>query len=333
MGLSNEERISGIYYAINNMVEIADDIRREKEAFNFPKKLMGLVDQLWHAFLGGTRNSAHWILGSSATNRVTWGSASPWGIAAINHHTDKLLEEENILDQMEKDKPFDAFEGFLDISGLLNQVNKIYGVIYDLYSWSEQVVYYLRRYEDEFLSRYTDLSKVISDIQGECFHLFKDSDVYSRAYILNNICKFLYGKFYPYREEEWDSFTKFLSKNCGHHDLSRMMREGNLKTLAEIHIKLHKADRIKKLTIMDKAEAFLILTGRRFHYDHKFVEMMKILKLDSKKAKKLKDLFLKCKEAHDQEEKNSTKSYKMSQYSPLSIYGLSVEITEKTGEE
>lgn len=251
---------------------------------------------------------------------------SAWGVSAINFHCSGLIEQKvNPLNNGEKDKPFDVFEGFLDISGLLYQAGKSYKAIYDIFSWSEQLIYYLRRYDDQFIKSLELLSKIVSDIQGECFNLFKQSDVYSRAYILNLLCKFLYKNPYPSCKDKWDPLTKFLSKESEHHDLNRLMNEGELKTLAELHYKLHKAHQSKKLTTQLRSEAFLILSGRRFHYDYKFDELIKDLKLNKEDTLKLKAVFNKNKEDYEKHEKNSRESYKISQYSPLSIYGLFVE--------
>ena len=322
MGLSDEERISGLYYDINKMVKLVDALKKDADEYWYPKKLVDLVDQLWHAFLGKKHNSSHWILGSSATNTITDNVLTPWGIA-INHHCNDLFKEKGVLTKSDQ---FDAFDGFLDISGLLGQVQGPYQTIYDTFSWSEQAIYHLRRYEDSLLNELNSLSKIISDINGECFVLFLENDVYARAYVLYNITKMLYSEFYPYRKEKWDLLTKYLDSDASHHDLSRMIqsRDGNLKVLAEIHIKLSKAKENNKLTLMLRTETFLQLAGRRYHYDHQFNKLIKILKgkLKAAEIQKLKGLFEKCKKEHDEDEKQSQKDYEQKQGSQLSIYNL-----------
>jgi hypothetical protein len=233
MGLSNEERIGGLHYAIDALVEIADHLKeKEKDyGYQYPKKLVSFLDQLWFAFLGKTRNSAHWLIGSSATSPVTWGSLSPWGVA-INHHCRDVLDKEDDLDDLLKKSgrknKFDAFDGFLDIPGLLNRPHR---EIYNIYSWSEQLVYYLRRYEDDLLDDMQILSKIVSDIQGECFTLFKKDDSYAKAYILSMLTKMIYGPLYPYDVEKWDPLVKHLNEDNLHHSLNHFMAPtGDLKT-------------------------------------------------------------------------------------------------------
>jgi hypothetical protein len=320
MGLSDGERISGIFYAIDHIMDIVKDLKRSEDKYEYPKTLINHVKSLWHSFIGKNSNSSHWVLGSSTSQEVTHYSDSVWGLAAINYHTDGLLKDEKDS-IIEKSKDFNAFDGFLDISGLLSSVNKIYASVYDIYAWSEQVVYYLRRYDDKFLKDNEELSKVISNIQGECFCLFKSIDVYARAYILNAICKMIYTNRYPYDPKHYDSFTRFLVKDCGHHDLNKLMQDGDLKTIAKIHASLYRAEKTKKLTIMMRVEAFMQIAGRGFHYEHKFNELISVIKPSKLDVIKLKMLFLQCKDDHDKEEKRSMENYREDQGSPLSIYG------------
>ena len=335
MGLSNEERVSGLFYAIDALVEIADQLKErvKDNGYEHPKKLIGYLDQLWHAFLGKSSNSAHWILGSSATNPVTWGSSSPWGLAVTHHCNGALSDEEDsldaILDKQGKNSKnkFDAFEGFLDIPGLLGSAGGPHRQIYTIFTWSEQLIYYLRRYEDELLSDMGDLSKIVSDIQGECFHLFKEKDVYAKAYVLSILTKMLYGPLYPYQIEKWDPLVKHLDKACVHHDLSVMMGPGgDIKTLAKLHVKMQHAEKDKKLTLMLRTESMLELAGRRYHYDHHFKELQELLKgsVNRDDLRKLKKLFEKNKKDHEDNEKASQEEFQERQDSPLSIYGYSV---------
>jgi hypothetical protein len=337
MGLSNEERISGLFYAIDALVEIADQLkeRAKNNGYQHPKKLVDYIDQLWHAFLGKSSNSAHWLLGSSASNPVTWGSSSPWGLA-ITHHCDGVLaDDEDSLDAiLEKQgkknskNKFNAFEGFLDIPGLLGSAGGPHRHIYDIFGWSEQLIYYLRRYEDGLLSDMGALSKIVSDIQGECFHLFKQNDAYAKAYVLSILTKMLYGPLYPYQIEKWDPLVKHLNGACVHHDLSLMMESGEgLKPLAELHVKMQHAEKDKKLTLMLRTEAMLELAGRRYHYDHHFKELQELLKgsVTRDDLRKLKRLFEKNKKEHEDQEKKSQEGFQDRQMSPLSIYGFSVE--------
>ena len=187
--------------------------------------------------------------------------------------------------------------------------------------------YYLRRYDDEFLKSLNNFSKVISDIQGECFKLFKNDPIYAQSYVLSMVCKILYGNVYPYDKEKWDVVTQYFAAEHAHHYLNRMMNNGeqDLKALAKLHVKLHKAQEEKKLTKMMRVEAFLILSGRKYEYDHQFKKLSDMLKTDGFKKteiEKLHKLFLQCQKACEENKKESQRDYERSRLSPLSIYGL-----------
>jgi len=329
MGLSDEERRTGLYYDIHSIVEHADSLKEifKREPYFTRRdydKFLNQIDQLWHAFLGNTRNGAHWILGSSASNEVDWGTGSPWGVA-INHHCDDIFKEKSEWETAaEKGEEFDAFEGFLDIEGLLRAADPRFSHIYNIYAMSEQVVYHLRRYEDDFSAGLESLSKLISDIQGECFGFFKKKEAFARAYVLHAACKLIYGNIYPYQKDKWDVVTQFIQTDCGHHNLNRLMTDGSLKEIAELHDQLYRAEKSKKLTKLLRLQAFLKLSGRRFHYDHTWKKLEEALKKDRFKAAdiaSLKTIFKKNQADHETHEKESQESYLQNQYSPLSIYG------------
>jgi hypothetical protein len=328
MGLSDEERLSGVYYAIDSMMEIVKNLNYHKEEYDYPHTLINYVKEMWHAFIGKDSNGIHWVIGSSSSNEVTHYSPSIWGVAAINHHTDKVLKEsKGPLEEFVKDNKnfFNAFDGFLDISGLLKSDGHFKSAIYDIYGWTEQVIYYLRRYDDKFLKEHEALSKVVSNVQGECFNLFKHDNVYARAYILNKICKFIYTDKYPYRSKNYDMFTRFLVKEHCQHHFTTPMHEHDIKPLAEIHVRLHRADKEKKLTAMMRAEAFLQVAGSSFHHDHLFNNLVKALNLKGLDLIKFKMLFIECKNKHEKKEKDSHERYRDDHGSPLSIYGYDVE--------
>lgn len=328
MGLSNEERLKGLYHAISRMNEFVDTL--DNGDSDYTAKLVSLIQRLWHDLLGRNSNSTHWILGSSATNDITWGTISSWAIA-VQHHCDDLLKVESqaLKDRKEEEnEPFDAFEVFLGIPGLLRQAEqrkRSYSFVYNVFAWSEHVVYYLRRYDDELLKDLSSLSETISLIQGECFKLFKRDDTYAKAYVLSHACRLIYTDKYPY--SDYDAFTRYLVAENGHHDLIRLMREGTLKEIAEVHVVLERAKKQNKLTQILRAECFLKLAGRRYHYDHQFQTLMKMAgktwNADQKKA--LQELFEECKRKHEEYEKDSQERYKSNEEDKLSLYGCCFE--------
>lgn len=311
MGLSNIERIRGIYYSVNEIVRYQEYIKKNLQDFEklTYSKLLDLIDNLWDSFIGNNNNSTHWLFGSSATNTVTHSTTTPWGIA-INHHCDNIESEEEYL--------FDAFDGFLNISGLLGNAEPKYSHVYNIYAQTEQVIYYLRRYNDDLLEKFSKLSCNISQIQGECFNIFISDNVYGAAYILYRICILLYDSDYPYTQ---DLVTSFLIKENIHHYLIRGTDLGhfNIKELSEMHKLLS-----NNCSMMNRLEVMMKICGRHFHYDHIFKNLKSMLKTDKTFTKenieKLEKLFEENKEKHKIHEENSRKEYQKNKESELSIY-------------
>lgn len=311
MGLSNEERVAGLYWAINAIVkhgrylhECLNEYRKSQYKYLFDS-----INNLWHNFLGNQRNSAHWIIGSSATGTIKWDDNTPWGRGII-YNCDEAKENDSDV--------FDAFDRFLDIPGLLGHADDEYRHVYTIYAWTEQAIYYLRRYDDDLSKRLEDLSKNISDIYGEFFSIFTGSQTYTCAYMLNKILKMIYGTGYPHNKDGMDAFTLYLQEEHIHHHINRMMRvrEQSIDVLSEMYRKLYRANKAGKLTVMMRVEAMLKLCGRRFHYDHQFEKLAKILsKSDRVKARKL---FEECKRLHEEYGKEShTGLSEMSIFGPM----------------
>ena len=110
MGLCDEERISGLFFSIGKLVSLSEGLEPKNSD---TERLSYLIDQLWHAFLGNTSNPSHWLMGSGSSNGVTWGSASPWGVA-INYHCKDITSESE-----DESEVFNALDSFLDIPHLL----------------------------------------------------------------------------------------------------------------------------------------------------------------------------------------------------------------------
>jgi hypothetical protein len=318
MGLCDEERISGLYNDVFQMVEVAAHLKSRFDHTSYKyDHLIQLIDQLWHGLLSKNSNGLHWIIGSSADNLITSETLTPWGVA-INQHCHGLTRD-NWYKSEPKDKDFfDAFDGYLDIPGLLNSASPSYKAVFDIYAWSEQAIYHLRRYDDELLKSFDSLSKLLSDVQGVCFKLFRDTEAYPAAYMLNQILKIVYGPSYPYDSKKWDAVTTVIQKFNMQHYLSRMMRAIDLKALAKMHVMLHKA----KKTQMLRMTAALKLAGHEFCYDHQLKDLKEALKKDREfKAadiKKVEALFRVNQTAHKKHEEQQ----RSKPSNPLEIYGI-----------
>jgi hypothetical protein len=176
MGLSDGERIHGMYFAISRLFKIKEQMEEEASRdrwyspYNVPgvKDFAKIIDGLWHDLLGKNSNGMHWVVGSSSSNVITYYDArDPWSVAVSNflfHCSSKRIED---LPKRKNKFDNDPFEHSLSIAGLLN--NSFFANVFRIYQETEHVIYYLRRYDDEFLKGFEAIDKSTSSLQGLCF--------------------------------------------------------------------------------------------------------------------------------------------------------------------
>ncbi len=314
MGLSNEERIHGLFYAIEKVVSCAKEISDNIYDKNYGE-LKRLCSELWHDFLGKQTNNTHWLLGSSATAKVTFSTTSPWGVVVMN----------GIMDCRKKDdfetrlEPLKDLKDYLSIAVLLQKSeNKELAQSYLVFTYLESVAYYLRRYEDELLQDYESLSKKVSDIMGICFSIFNDEqELCTRAYLLNRIVDELL--IYPYTteqendKEKKDVIAKIVTGPVPIYDLAEPMSIGSCvetKTLASAYKKLMALKKENKLQTPEGVEARLLilfqLCNRTLHNRHRQDEIKIILteaktKIDKKKLDGMFQSFVEIQQERDKE--------------------------------
>ena len=197
MGLCNEERRTGIYWGLHRIDKIVEDWKHRRKVYDFyvndnVERVFELVDQLWPAFLGGISNSIHWIFGSSSSNTVTDQLNTPWEVA-IEHFCSDAYEEfhkdENCIKWRSDnpDRPYNAVED-TNIADLLKSKDHWpEAYVFEIYQEVEQLIYYLRRYNDKFLQGYVDLNTLVSKISGACFNVFAVNEKYAKAYLIHQM--------------------------------------------------------------------------------------------------------------------------------------------------
>lgn len=262
MGLSDTERRERIFWGISQLLEEAREVE-PRDTYIKTKRLKDLCEELWHAFLGNSANGAHWILGSETDNPIVGNASSPWDAAVGSALEDlRRSQKENPLDNLPS-LPID----FLKIQDFLTGN---FQHVYMVYKWTEQIVYVLRRYKDDFLNDLQELSKIISKIQGECFSIFANCTVYMRAYLAHNICKklFLFDN---------DVVSEVLAQELVHHNIVSKVRNYSGKhtltnlRLMQIHTELcriRKEDLSKHKNQLSRMLFALEIAGSGFHYEH-----------------------------------------------------------------
>ncbi len=227
MGLSDEERMSKLFFSMKRMNNILKNwnedyrLKEERDTFGY---LKSLVDQTFPALFENQSNGLHWFMGSSTSNVIKENmQADPWGLA-IGRHLTKTMDKDASFWEKKSDAPWEVEDGF-SISRLLNP-NESY--IFQIYKETEHAIYALRRYDDKFRTDLKSLDILISKICGVCFSIFSDNENYAKAYLVNRIVHILYTDKFPWKK---DALTEILEYGYGF--LSNM--KCSLKDLCVIH--------------------------------------------------------------------------------------------------
>lgn len=326
MGLSDEERLSKIVWAVNRLNELNSELTGAlEEEYSFIRekyqKVQSLVDTTWHALFGNETNGLHWFMGSGSNDTITTNSpASPWELATTQQLEWRLPLPEGYVRLPDESRIFNAFDCFLNISGLLNcYPAKAESVLFKMYEWLEEISYALRRYNDKFKNNYKTLDTILSSLYGECYSIFSKQQVFQQAYLAHEILKILYSDKYPYKKNE-DIVVSILDEHNLHHDSGKIVCLP-LEELSKTHKEL------VKLVVLAKhrddknwQENYLLLEGRcialfelapKGCFGHKHIKDKIFDSISSSVLKKsLPKLQNKAKECEKKIDKEDEKLYK-----------------------
>lgn len=322
MGLSNEERLHGIYECVHLLTTRKKEYLYKQGKCETTKYLINLVNNLWYSLLG-KQIMAGWF---NSSNTVYWNTTTPWGIN-INYHCEGLVDTEEELSS--KPDLGGVLDTYLSIEYLLNECSEKYGFVYYIYHVSESLTYYIRRYDDWKDLGLTSLNKLVSDIQGECYSIFRENSVFSKAYITNLlITEYVYTFKYSQLGTKDDVVVNWLLKESLHIPLSKCLVYGNndvdLNYLAKKHKCLHqKGDSV---TPFDRLLLVVELCGLKFSNELNIKSLMDLVSNHSLCTEEernclsqafYKNVLLKSKYEQDNQERYKT--------NPLSIYDLGLE--------
>jgi len=295
MGLSNEERFERIAWGIMRMSRLGRQLSKldAYDQHGDIEHLVGLIDNLWPAFLNSKSNGTYWIIGGDSDNQIT-STDSLWA-SAVTYHCEEACRE----DPWEAGElPFNPLRGFLDIEGLLNNLghDSCLRLVFLIQRETENLVYALRRYDDEFLTSLSDLSNLVSRVQGTCFAIFGNSSEISVAYLANEIFTLMYRN---------EVFKEIALQQHWHHNLSRIM-----EVSVEDVMKWHKRIYTKRLSTASLIVMALQIMGRNYHYDHQLQELCDYLDKHDVSTVGVKRVFPRNVRAHDKREKESRECYR-----------------------
>jgi hypothetical protein len=297
MGLSNEERTNKIYFSIWRMTQL--DKRRALEQTGYHaeefKPLLELLDQLWPAFIGRGGNGLFWFLGSGVTNEVMdkptlfsvaiCGNKSRGEPDSLDQMVEKRREElEAQPDSPEKKAALereDLFRYQADFhptyEKILRRNAPALATVYEIYEDCENIRYALNRYRDEFAIGLKGLDDLVARILGWCFHLFTTDTRFREAWYTHQIANRA-----VYQRVDAESTVVKFWRDCNlHHDIGIEVHD-----IDELHDYWTKVQQKQTLTTEEAILASLWLAQRRFHYEHQFKSLVKLLKEHNKKHPK-----------------------------------------------
>lgn len=326
MGLSNEERLKSIYECVHLLTTKKKEYLYKNGECETTNYLIHLLGKLWHNLLG-KQIMAGWCTGSSSSNTVYWDATTPWGVS-INYHCDGLLSDEEELSSSSPDVVDSVLDNYLSIDYLLSECSKEYGFIYYVYHISESLTYYIRRYHRDDMGL-TSLSKLVSDVQGECYSIFRENPIFSMAYIANLLyTEYIYTFRYSQLGTKDDVIVSWLLKEGLHVPLSKCLGYGvnniDLSNLAQRHKYLHQKGEL--VTSFDRLLLVVELCGLEFSSESNIKSLMNLVsnhnlctekERDSLSEAFHKNVLLKLKYEQDTRERYKT--------NPLSIYALDLE--------
>jgi len=277
MSLSDQERSSGIYRAVDAILKEAERAAEQADSWNRKDlaRLTELVDRLWPAAIGHQSNSAHWILGSETANVVDDGGEGLWS----------MMVSGKIEDELATRPPEDREFNPLDTLRIEDFLSAPWHQVFVLYRWTEQLVYYLRRYRDDYLDKRRALSDLVARIQGECFRLLDTQPVHL-AYLLHRISVHIYFDQYRNWKDRNDEVDRILKDLWFCHHFKRDLQEFEPRKVMAVHRTLCHgltAWRKKKLSRHNynvmRLMAAIEIAGRRLQYVHQHDQMVKILEV------------------------------------------------------
>ena len=258
MALSNEERLSQMFWTVSRLDQTGQELpNKEKYA-----KLKELCGNAWHCLMGRNTNGMHWILGSSATSQIE-GATDPWSTALVSKFAESRMQEQP---RERRDDLYRVHSESISITSLLRHEEyegPALASVYEAYAYTEDLAYSLRRYKDDFRAAYPELDKLISDIQGACFHIFTENTAFARAYLLHQLLDPMYSPNSPIRE--------FLPKQHWHHHLHKGMWK-SLKDLRDLHLGLARKE---NPSATDMVVLAFTLMGAEYHYEHQYKDLLK----------------------------------------------------------
>lgn len=194
-------------------VELEDAIgKRGKDSTFELDRIISLCRNLWHDALKPLRAHSFPYTVSNDGEEV-----SPWTVIMANKlqiENSNDNEDDSIIHYCDAQQSESLLETHLSIATFLRNTagfdGSIRSCVWSIFCSVEEILYRLRKSDDEFLQKRRDLERSLGELYGLCIHLFMDNkNEYAIAYVMHKICKDILGlRYSPYGEDNYDLATK-----------------------------------------------------------------------------------------------------------------------------
>ena len=295
MGLSDGERTGKIFYSVNQLNKLSNQINH--------KQVKKLISKLWYATLGCRSNGIFWFLGGELdSDKMSENGLVSNAFKHIFHKEPYREKNEGFFEDISYVKEMVKMPAYLRETQKSNLLKA--------FRHCENIEYALSRYNDKYKKSLKSLNFVLRQLQGCFYDIFSSDSDYMRAWMLENI---FHHKIFTYKED--DLVNQWAVKQHLHHNLN-----SNDLPFNEVKTLFVKYQFVKELDTSTKIGIILIVMGRKYHYKHEHKEFLKMVEFhngvseDKVDIDWLNELLEACSEKKKEHEEESHEQYTQNEF-------------------
>lgn len=310
MGLSNEERLNGIYHSVNSLVKDACYLI-DNFSNTYHRSILNLARDIkqnaWAKLLSGSSNSAFWIMGSSDFGQ-TLNPENLYDAALLSHQKQDdcnygITDKAELKKHQEAMRDADFWTKAFQARQILD--NQVLNFVYQIIPHLDNIVYRMNRYDDEMSRRMKDFEAFICNLRGQVFNILSLNEVYLKTYLLEKIADKTFNAYADKnaKGDDLDIFSVWVKSACIHHNYKvREHAEESVDFYQKIWESIQFVEK-DNISVQKKFEIFLQIIGRHFHYDHQHKELLSLLEKNKIPTGKISRLLKDCKKKYEIQKK------------------------------
>ena len=259
MGLSDRERLAGVFHAVKDLYRV--DRFSGYDSFNDHERFNTLLDSVWSTMLRRSSNGGYWFAGGSLDSNH-FSDMSLVSIAFANacaEDRDQIREiiEEN-SDEEEKER-YDWITNFLPTQyKLLKNKDSEAANVLHIFRITEQYFYAANRYDDALAKKLAPLTDIVATLQSLCMYRFSQQRIYADSWMTEQVLEKCLGHLSPN-----DLVSKWAREEHLHHDI-RIHPDHDVlfETFKKWQNRHYKPSSNERLMFL------LSIVGDKLHYHH-----------------------------------------------------------------